>query len=710
MKAITGYLGMDTREGCKRWVAILAAVILLTSFFAALISSDGGKIKIESISIDARGAELTGDLYYPAGTTDEDSYPAVILVPGAGVIKENMRGFAEELARRGYVVFNVNPYGNGLSETPVYNENDMGIKQFNIFATPLGVLDAVHFLRSIEFVDDTRIGLSGHSQGSRRAGYAALMDCGYYTFNDMMINLLNETFEVEIAAEDIVKDADAVAADKLTPEALKLYEKMREDYRVDYESMVRSICLIGSTAQFCNPTATVQVAGHDVVRTCKMNECIINGTYDYGYKSFNNDAKTKESWYVPADQDIVNEGYYALNDVEGTSELIGAFRKDTILNNDALKQAIADRSLRIVMLTGETHSKNFFSSQTTARVVDYFNQTLNNHPDVVSTGSGEIVFVFRELLNAIAMFAMIGLMVPLIKLFLLDKRYAGIADRATYDTTAVKPAAYVRWIILALTVVFGFIAIYNTCNGKNLFKFSANLSYPLMITAWTTVQLLAWLALSALALLVIYLALTRGFKDFLGFIKNNIMIGVKNILRTLVIAGAFIFTAYLMLTAAEYLFQQDFRWWMTAYAELKANHWLYVFNYAVLMLPFFLIISCGVNYISDKTILVKRAAADTALTVVANSLGLWLCCFVSYAMAYWGIKTDGLFASFILTYGAMVTVPINVFVLRKSYQQTKSVWTGVIICSILTAWLLVSTSGMNGSYIPQSWLSIFLGR
>jgi len=71
-------------------MALFIAIVVLAGFFAALISSDGGKIKIEGIMIDARGAELSGDLYYPAGTTDMDSYPAVIVVPGAGVIKENM--------------------------------------------------------------------------------------------------------------------------------------------------------------------------------------------------------------------------------------------------------------------------------------------------------------------------------------------------------------------------------------------------------------------------------------------------------------------------------------------------------------------------------------------------------------------------------------------------------------------------------------------
>lgn len=704
------YLNLQTREGCKRLLAILMAVIILAGLFAALMSSDGGKIKIQSIIIDARGAELSGDLYYPAGTTDRQSYPAVILAPGAGVVKENMRIIAEELARRGYVVFNCNPYGSGLSETPGYNENDMGIEKYDIFATPLGVLDAVHFVRSLEFVDNTRIGLSGHSQGSRRTGYAALMDCGYYTFNDMMLNLLHDSFDVTITTDDIEKNADEVAADKLTPEQLALYKQLKGDYQLDYESMVRSICLIGSTAEYCNPKAVVNVAGVDVTRTLKTNQCVINGTYDFGYLSFNNADTTKESWYIDPADDIVNEGYYALNDMTGTSNLIGTFRQDTILNNNELKAAVENRSLRIVMQTRETHSKNFFSHQTAARVVDYFSQTLNNNPDKAFTSAGEMVSIWRELFNLIAMLAMVGMMIPVIQLFLLDKRYADISLRASLKTDDKKASAWTRWLVFGLTIIFGFIAIYFVNDRKNLLKLSSSLSYPLMITAWSTVQLVAWLALAGVIMTLIYLLVTRKFSGFWEFVKSNFRIGLTNILRCVVISGAFIIVGYLMLSLSEYFFQQDFRWWMTAYTELKANHWLYVINYAALMVPFFFLISSSVNYLSNETLGGKKPLWDLVITVMVNSAGLWICCAVSALLAYTGLMPDKLFSSFILTYGAMLTIPINLFIMRKSYKMTNSVWTGVLICSLLTAWLLVSTSGMNGMYIPQSWLSIFLGK
>ena len=43
---------LDTAIGCKRVLAVLVSVAILLSFFAQLISTDMGRIKVEKIKID----------------------------------------------------------------------------------------------------------------------------------------------------------------------------------------------------------------------------------------------------------------------------------------------------------------------------------------------------------------------------------------------------------------------------------------------------------------------------------------------------------------------------------------------------------------------------------------------------------------------------------------------------------------------------------
>ena len=107
-----------TTAGAKRLFALLAVLILVFSGFAHVLATNFGHVKIEQINIDSRGALLDGELYYPVGTTDEDSLPAVIVTHGAGCTHKGMNSYAMELARRGFVVFAVSANGSGISEFP----------------------------------------------------------------------------------------------------------------------------------------------------------------------------------------------------------------------------------------------------------------------------------------------------------------------------------------------------------------------------------------------------------------------------------------------------------------------------------------------------------------------------------------------------------------------------------------------------------------
>ena len=94
-----------TVDGAKRLFALLVVLILLFSFLAHMFATNFGRVKIEQINIDARGALLDGELYYPVGTSDESSLPAVIVTHGAGCTHKGMNSYCIELARRGFVVF-----------------------------------------------------------------------------------------------------------------------------------------------------------------------------------------------------------------------------------------------------------------------------------------------------------------------------------------------------------------------------------------------------------------------------------------------------------------------------------------------------------------------------------------------------------------------------------------------------------------------------
>lgn len=176
-------------------------LILVFSFTAGIISTAGGRVSMEELKFDSRGGVTTAELYTPRGVSSEDKLPAIMILPGGGCTYRVTSGIAQELARRGFVVLNVNINGAGNSENPPID--DMGLEP-GVFYSTRGAKDALEYLRTLKYVDQTRIGLAGHSMGGLRTGGAASADASYYTLNDLLINKLTDEFGVELDFNEII--------------------------------------------------------------------------------------------------------------------------------------------------------------------------------------------------------------------------------------------------------------------------------------------------------------------------------------------------------------------------------------------------------------------------------------------------------------------------------------------------------------------------
>ena len=122
------------------------------------------------------------------------------------------------------------------------------------------------------------------------------------------------------------------------------------------------------------------------------------------------------------------------------------------------------------------------------------------------------------------------------------------------------------------------------------------------------------------------------------------------------------------------------------------------------MLPSFLVIGAATNYTVRTDIPQWR---DTAVTVVVNSLGVWLLCLVNYL----SLRSSGVMLSdFISSYGFLVIVPITVYITRKAYLLTNSIWFGAVTNAFLLSWSLISSCGLHCNfYYGQNWITNFFG-
>lgn len=182
----------------KPLIVFLACVLImaLAMGLASYVQTDFGEIDVSTWYIETEDGLITYKLYIPAGVSADNPAPAVLLLHGYQNDKETNAAYSIELARRGIVAFSVDEYGHGGTTIPMrergwtyysgrdYTKSISGPTRFltlsnfstlNFFNddisegikdSSMGGIIAYEFLRSFDFVDETRMGLTGHSMGT----------------------------------------------------------------------------------------------------------------------------------------------------------------------------------------------------------------------------------------------------------------------------------------------------------------------------------------------------------------------------------------------------------------------------------------------------------------------------------------------------------------------------------------------------------------
>jgi pimeloyl-ACP methyl ester carboxylesterase len=138
----------------SKWrLAVIGVVLIVIGGLLAHFTQTAGGIKIQDIRFKgAKGNTMSALLYVPPNATAQKPAPGILAVHGYINSRETQAGFAIEFARRGYVVLALDQTGHGYSDPPA-------------FANGFGGPDALAYLRSLDFVDKSNIGLEGHSMG-----------------------------------------------------------------------------------------------------------------------------------------------------------------------------------------------------------------------------------------------------------------------------------------------------------------------------------------------------------------------------------------------------------------------------------------------------------------------------------------------------------------------------------------------------------------
>jgi len=160
-----------SRPNKAPFVFILCLVIMVGASLAAwLTQTDLGRIEGSNVNFkNFNSIPIRAKLFRPVPVTSTYPAPGVVYIHGYQNNRETGDAYSLELARRGFVVLNIDAIGRGNSGEP-------GDPRASDFDTTYGGTTSIQYLRSLPFVKPDSVGILGHSLGAEMAYLVSLND------------------------------------------------------------------------------------------------------------------------------------------------------------------------------------------------------------------------------------------------------------------------------------------------------------------------------------------------------------------------------------------------------------------------------------------------------------------------------------------------------------------------------------------------------
>ena len=154
------------------WILLAALILILigAQITASLVQRDFGRVEVSNLSYpNETGISIRAKLLKPKAISDSNPGPGVVYIHGYQNTRETSDAYAIEIARRGFVVLEIDAIGRGNSGNPL----DLDDPEFD---PTFGGKASFEKLNSLPYVDPDRVGLMGHSLGAEMVYNIALQD------------------------------------------------------------------------------------------------------------------------------------------------------------------------------------------------------------------------------------------------------------------------------------------------------------------------------------------------------------------------------------------------------------------------------------------------------------------------------------------------------------------------------------------------------
>ncbi|MEA5635592.1 MAG: CocE/NonD family hydrolase [Cutibacterium granulosum] len=631
---------LNHRARSSLHVLICLLLIIIGAVGSSLAQRDGGKVNVQGLMIPGKdGTLVSADLFRPDTATEKNKAPMVIVSPGFQRTKETQISYSMELARRGYVTLVVDPYNQGESTSQPPTNDDPSIKP---------AIDYVSRTTTLNYVDKSRIGITGHSAGGSQVR--------------------------RMAAEYGAKESKALKKAKSpnSPGGTTITKEERE--KAEALNPIRSVFISG----------WLQKLDAKKFKKVHSNVGIGYAFYDeggYRNKNGNGDLRT-----APEALAVINSGLPASQHVDHV--VIGKGYGST-----------SDRTYRVAYNDRTIHPFQPLTPSAIGSMIQFFDDTLGA-PHAMSTTNQ--TWWLKELCNGLSLVAALVMLVPLTKLLLTIPWFS--PARTEVCPAPTKPrgrGAVMFWTIFVISAAVACVTfIPLSAASQHVFSAAANKQNGWFFPGRMVNAVVLWSLVNGLfGLILLWIGHSMSKHRGADEPRNwGVRMTWAQTGRTLALALLVITIFYTILAIVYGFFHVDYRLFVVAARPLTKRWFLIGLTYVPALFPFFFSNSLRVN--ASMRFGNQRRWVNWLIIALANSIGLAAIFVIQYVTffstgtVYW--TTNWLYVNMLQSLLPMMIV-LPLFN-RAFYHATGRVWLGPIVTT--TVFALMALGG-SVAYIPM---------
>lgn len=628
------------RPAAATQVLLCLLLVILGAIGSDIVQTSGGNLQVESLTIPGRSGEtVSADLYKPISATEKHRAPMVIVTPGFQRTKETQISYSLELARRGIATLVIDPYNQGESSSQVKGDSDAAI---------FPAIEAVTKTTSFAWVDDSRIGIVGHSAG----GSAVRRAAAHYG-------------ALEAKALKRARDSDSDGGETVT---------RAERAHAEALNKIRSVFISG-WLQNLTPKSFANIHSNIGLGYAKYDEG--------GYRNIqkNGDLRT-----APEALAMINSGL-------PKSEHISKIDIGRGYGN------VADRTYRVAYNDTTIHPFQPLYPPAIASMISFFTTSLDWHTDLAPTNQ---TWWLKEVFNLVSLIGAFLMLLPLTRVLLRIPALAGAAQPVPApQPRQTAKGRLVFWSTFALTAVIAcvtFIPLSDTT--AVIFPQASNSINTWLYPARMINAVLLWAVVNGTIGIAIFLLSHRFFGRRAGGTAPNWGVRMRGsaVVKTLAIAALLIATFYTLLAVCYGVFHSDYRFLVVAARPLSAKWFFVALEYIPLLFIFYFANSLRVN--AGGRFENQKKWVGYLIAALGNSVGLaaiFVIQYVTFATTgtvFW--TTDWLYVNMLQSILPMMFI-LPLFN-RAFFDITGRVWLGPIVTVTIFS---IMSLGASVIYLPM---------